>query len=348
MSLTVALILLGLAVFAALAGHSWWKSRQALMLRRPFAPTISEGPRVEPGFGAEGVDATGLDNNSVDGMRLPTSRRPTVRIDALIDAIATVSPDMPVAGEVALAHVPPSRRAGTKPMLVEGLDTETGEWEVPAHGRRYTEFQAGVQLANRNGALNEIEYSEFVQKIQGFAEGVGGMADFPDMLEVVARARELDGFASTADAQLSLVLRANGVAWSVGFVQQAASRQGFVPGALPGRLILPGVVEGDPPMLVLSFDPQAALADDPQSTLRQVTLTLDVAQTPEAAEPFPAWHRATTGLCQELDATAVDEHGVPVTLHAFDAIGKELAQLYRQLEARDLEAGSPAARRLFS
>ena len=36
------------------------------------------------------------------------------------------------------------------------------------------------------------------------------------------------------------------------------------------------------------------------------------------------------------------------TFRAFAAIGGELAQLYRTLEARDLAAGSPAARRLFS
>ena len=46
------------------------------------------------------------------------------------------------------------------------------------------------------------------------------MADFPDMLDVVARARELDDFASQHDAQLAVHLRANGAAWSVGYVQQ--------------------------------------------------------------------------------------------------------------------------------
>ena len=282
-----------------------------------------------------------------DGAQLRPVRR-AQRVDALIDAIATVTPDAPASGELALAHLPSSNRAGTKPMLIEGLDAETGTWETPTHGRRYGEFQAGVQLANRSGALNEIEFSEFVQKVQGFADGIGALADFPDMLDVVGRARELDAFATAADAQLSLQLRANGVAWSVGFVQQAAARQGFQPGALPGRLVVPGVADGDPPMLVLSFDPQTALTDDPQASLRQVTLTLDVAQTPEIAEPFPAWHSAATALCGELDATAIDERGVPITLHDYDHIGKELQQLYRRLESRDLAAGSPAARRLFS
>ena len=46
------------------------------------------------------------------------------------------------------------------------------------------------------------------------------MADFPDMLDVVARARELDAFASRHDAQLAVHLRANGAAWSVGYIQQ--------------------------------------------------------------------------------------------------------------------------------
>ena len=47
-------------------------------------------------------------------------------------------------------------------------------------------------------------------------------------------------------------------------------------------------------------------------------------------------------------ATVVDDYGEPITVHAFAVIGKELEQLYAQLEARDLAAGSAAARRLFS
>ena len=85
-----------------------------------------------------------------------------------------------------------------------------------------------------------------------------------------------------------------------------------------------------------------APADDPASALQQVTLTREVAQTPQSAEPFPAWHRAATALSADMDATPVDEKGVPVTLHDFDTIGRELAQLYRRLESRDLAAGSAA------
>jgi hypothetical protein len=257
--------------------------------------------------------------------------------------------DGPITGELALQHLPSSRRAGTKPFYVEGLDAETGEWDGIAAGRRYSELQAGVQLANRSGPLNAIEYSEFVQKLQAFADAVGATPDVPDMLDVVARARELDTLSAPLDAQLSVTLRTNGVAWSVGFVQQVAGRLGLVPGVLPGRLVLPSTEEGAPPMLVLAVDPQAALADDPQAAVvRECTLTLDVPQTPASQEPFPAWHLTGRQLADDLDATAVDDQGQAITLHAYDAIGKELDELYQRLEQLDLAAGTPAARRLFS
>jgi len=347
MTLTTALLVVGGLVLLALVVHNAWSTRRAAP-RRPDAPGAeAKAERVEPALGAEAAPA---DDGAAAALRapLPPLRR-VARIDALIDAIAPLTLEAPVSGDLALQHLPASWRAGTKPMHVEGLDAESGEWELPGPGRRYSEFQAGVQLANRSGALNEIEYSEFVQKVQAFADGVGAMADFPDMRDVAARARELDGFASPLDAQLALLLRSNSVAWSVGYVQQCAARHGFVPGVLPGRLVLPSPDEGAPPVLVLGFDAQAAMAEDPQtSAVREISLSLDVPQTPEAAEPFPAWHRTARALADDMGAALVDDQGRPITLQAFDAIGHELVQLYRSLESHDLAAGSAAARRLFS
>jgi hypothetical protein len=342
MTLTAALIVLAALVLAAILAHGAWQARRAGP-KRALPDMVTA--RVEPTLGDEHPKAAPV------ATALPEARpaRRGARLDALIDAIAPLTVDAPVSGELALTHFPPTRRAGTKPFHIEGLNAETGEWELPALNQRYGEFQAGVQLANRNGALNEIEYSEFVQKVQGFAEGIGAMADFPDMLDVVQRARELDAFASPHDAHLTVNLRANGAAWSVGYLQQAAARQGFVPGVVPGRLVLPSADDGAPPVLVLTFDPQAALAEDPnQAAVRDVTLSLDVPQTPESAEPFAAWQHTARALATGIDATLVDDDGQPITLHAFAAIGQQLGGLYRQLEERDLAAGSATARRLFS
>ena len=342
MSLTTALGLVAVLVLAVLAAHGLWTTWRQRP-RRALADVVAGAPqRVEPSLGS-------MSTAGEAATTLPIlQRRGVARVDALIDAIATLALESPASGEMLLAHLPASRRAGGKPFLIEGLNASSGEWEGPMAGQRYGELQAGVQLANRSGALNEIEYSEFVQKVQAFADAIGAVPDFPDMLDVVASARELDAFANPHDATLLVVLRANSVAWSVGYIQQCAQRHGFMPAALAGRLVLPSPEEGAPPLLALSFDSQAALAEEAaMAAVRELSLTLDVAQTPESAEPFAAWHQAIRGLADDMDATAIDAEGQPITLQQFAAIAEELTKLYRALESRDMAAGSPVARRLF-
>ena len=49
-----------------------------------------------------------------------------------------------------------------------------------------------------------------------------------------------------------------------------------------------------------------------------------------------------------IEADICDDRNQVLNLHAFQSIGQELAELYKSLAARDLAAGSPVARRLFS
>ena len=370
MTLTVALALLAAVVLLLLALQVWWKARRL----RPRPMTLDEtvSSRFEPALegAGQGADALGSrafaltspgdsehagegagegDFAAAAAVARPLLRRGLPRLDALIDALVPLRLDAPITGDLALAHQPPTRRAGGKPFYIEGLDVNNGEWEPPAQGQRYGELQAGVQMANRGGPLNEIEYSEFVQKVQAYAEAVGANPEFPDMLDEVARARELDSLASPLDAQLNITLRSNGVAWSVAFVQQLAARHGFIPSAVPGRMVMPAAEGGAPPLLALAVDGQAAVAEDAQaSAVRECVLTLDVPQIDEALEPFPMFYRVVNELATALDATAVDNDGMPLSLQAFATIGRELDDLYKQLRALDLAAGSPAARRLFS
>ncbi len=343
MSLTVALLVAAAVALAALAGHGWWSARRAVPRKAEgvVVPTPPATQRVEPTLsnGAGTVAATSA---------AVAARRVSSRVDALIDAIATLGLDAPIPGEAVIGHLPASRRAGGKPFFIEGLNTETAQWEAPQPGARYGELQAGVQLANRSGALNEIEYSEFVQKVQAFADALGAVPDFPDMLDVRARAKELDAFAGAHDAHLAIHLQANAAAWSVGYLRQCAERHGFTAGTMPGRLVLPGMEEGAPPVLVLSFDAQAALSEDPQqAAVRRSTLSLDVAQTTEAADPFGTWQAAIRALAAEMDATAIDDDERPITLQHYTTIASELKTLYSALESRDMAAGSAVARRLF-
>jgi hypothetical protein len=348
----VALASLGGVVLAGVVAHGAWQARRAGPKRA--TPVLREEPTAEgpardagPGLGDELPAGDDAEPGLAVARRLP--KRLPLQLDALIDAIVPISLETPLPGEALLAHLPSKRHVGSKLVLIEGLDVVSGQWEAPVAGQRYGELQAGVQLASRTGALNEIEYSEFVQRMQAFADAIGASLDPPDMLEVMAQARELDAFASQHDAQLAVHLHARGAAWSIGYIQQQARRHGFVAGVVPGRLVYPSGEEGAPPVLTLTFDSQAALADEPdRAAVRDVTLSFDVPQTDPAAEPFKTWQAAAQALAGGMDAAVVDDNGQPLSDEGFAAIGKELATLYDALRGHELAAGSAPARRLFS
>ena len=344
-NLQIGLAVAGGAVLVAVVGYNTWTSRKNAP--RQAAPD----EQVEPG-GLDPVEPSFADTDpQTPHMALPTPPKKPA-LDALIDVIAGLGLDSNtpvVSGDAAIAALPATRRAGTKPFAVEGFNVASLQWEAPVAGQRYNSFQAGVQLANRTGALNEIEYSEFVVKTQAFADAIGATPDFPEMRDEVARARELDQFASDHDAQLGFTIRARNASWSPGYVQQNAARLGFVPGTMPGRLVLTSSHEGMPPVLVLSFDSQAALAEDPaQSAIRDVSLHLDVAQVDRNEKPFERMRDAAFALAQAMDGVVTDDNGQTLAQETMDVIGSELQTLYNTLEQRDLAAGSPVARRLFS
>jgi hypothetical protein len=336
---TVGLAILGGLVLALLVAYNAWTTRR----NTPRQPEVAMV--LEPRASVEREDPV-FDTNLATPLPV-MERKPS--LDALIDVLTPITVEGPVSGDAALAAMPPTRRAGSKPFAIEGFHDATQQWETPQAGHRYSAFQAGVQLANRTGALNEIEFSEYVIKAQAFADAVNGEPDFPDMRSEVARARELDQFASGHDAQLGFTLRATNAAWSPGYVQQNAARLGFVPGAIPGRMVLPASSPGAPPVLGLSFDTQAALADDPaQSALRELTLSLDVPQVHRSEQPFVRMREAAIALAASMEGIITDDNGEVIRAEAMDVIGSDLEQLYDTLDARDLAAGSPLARRLFS
>ena len=362
-SLTVALAILGGLVLAGLVAFNTWSSRRNAP-RQPDAPPPTgfdqslQGPSDdEPVLHVDPHPTPG--NERHEPLFDPDLPAPTALpipmadrrggLDPLIDVIAPVSLDGLVSGDAAIAAMPATRRAGSKPVAIEGLNEHNGEWEPPVAGQRYGAFQVGVQLANRTGALNEIEYSEFVVKAQAFADTVNGAPEFPEMLDEVARARELDQFASAHDAQLGFVLRARHAAWSPGYVQQNAARLGFVAGLIPGRMVLPAAEAGLPPIIGLSFDTQAALADDPaQSAIRELTLSLDVPQVDRGERPFVRMRESAATLAREMDGVVTDGDGQLLREETMDVIGADLEELYDMLDSRDLGAGSALARRLFS
>jgi len=307
------------------------------------APDVAVGER-EPALQEPTLDDL-LDTPDTPKFVLPTPDRKPL-LDTLIDTIVPIALDASISAELLMAALPPTRRVGSKLFAVEGLCTATQTWELPRSGQSYSAVQAGLQLANRSGALNEIEFSDFVIQTQRLCDAIGGTPDFPDMRMEVARARELDQFASAHDAQICFVLRAQRATWSPHYVQQMAVRQGFVMGAMTGRMVLPAQSAGAQGVLTLICD---GVSDDvSQPGLREVHLTLDVPHVPEQEAAFSRMCAVAQALAQEMDGVVTDDNGVTLPAAAMSVIDAELDQLYAVLAQHEFAAGSALARRLFS
>jgi hypothetical protein len=355
-SLQLSLAAIGALTVGAVVVYNYWTSRknaprkadpQREPLHEPSSHAIEPVLDTDPALPESGGEThEPVLKDTFTHLSQPDRK---TQLDALIDVLATIEVDQPVSGDAALAALPTTRRVGTKLFSVEGFGQESGQWEALVPGRRYSAFQAGVQLANRMGALNNIEFSEFVVKTQAFADALGGSASFSDMLEEVARARELDQFASVHDAQLSFTLCTRSAAWSPGYIHQHAARLGFVPGVIPGRMVMPAAVQGLPPVLSLTFDTHAAMAEDPDlSAIHSFVLSLDVPQTAREEQPYDRLRQVAVALASQMDGVVTDGEGQVLSEATLNQIGVDLLQLYDALDARELSAGSPQARRLFS
>lgn len=367
-NLYILLVIAGVLVLLVVAIMGFWQARKARQMQQVKtgyalpANDLAASFGIEPVLGKEAFQDQAASSDPVlphngsepSKMEALPSQAQTLgqyacMIDPLVDTIVVLDLERPVLGGTALAAATTTRRVGSKPMYFEGFNAKTGLWETLQSAQMYNRIQVGLQIASRSGALNEIEFSDFIMKMNNYADALNASFEAPDMVDTVSRARALDEFACEHDIQLHLHLVANKVAWSPSYVQQQAAMLGFVAGSIPGRLVVPAMQAGAPPVLTLQYDMQAAMADDPNMMpISDVVLSLDVPQTNRLEQPFKLMYKVASTLSRNMEAAIVDEQGTPLNAQGFDAIYDMLEKLYDELEQQELPAGSLAARRLFS
>jgi hypothetical protein len=306
--------------------------------------------RQDPGAGAEGLaleDASYLEPSG--GLR---GNLPFELLDVLIDSIISLDLHTPLYGQKLLQHMPDTRRVGGKALLFEAKNLESDSWEYPRADQQYRHMQLGVQLLQGAHRLNNIDFSEFVAAAHAYAEKVHATVELPDMREELARAKELEALAKEVGVEVELCVSARETPWSAGYVQQHAQRLGFVPGMYPGRMVYSQAWhEGAAaqPIFTLHFDAQAALAEDlGESALRLIRLVLDVPQVPRQLAPYATLRQVAVDFAAKMGGYISDESGRNISADFMDSIALSLEAVYDQLDARDLAAGSPLARRLFA
>jgi hypothetical protein len=261
-------------------------------------------------------------------------------VDPLIDCLIPLTIEGALRGDRALPALLKLRRVGNKAVHFVGLAVN-GDWEPIVHGGVYTRLQAGVQLATRTTALNELEYSEMVTRLRAVADEIGAEIEVPDMIEVMSEARTLHRFVAGHDAQLGVNLASNGAPWAMTTLIGALENAGF--DVRPdGKFAMPDKEGGG---ILFTLSTNVTLGADITGRL---TLLLDVPCVAPARDGFGKMVACAKELVQRLDAIIVDDYDQPLTDAALDEIAGQVGEFYQEMDAADIAAGSPRALRLFS
>ncbi|MES2322716.1 MAG: cell division protein ZipA C-terminal FtsZ-binding domain-containing protein [Pseudomonadota bacterium] len=297
-------------------------------------------PSFEPGnggdAGGEDMPAAALPGTDPG---TPAAELAISLVDPLIDCLIPLALEIAVRGDKILPVLQTLRHVGNKPVHFIGLHVN-GDWEPITHGGVYTKLQAGVQMASRTTALNELEYSELVTRLRALSDDIGAEPEIPDMIEVMGEARTLHRFVSGHDAQLSVNLISNGAPWSIATLIGALEKQGF--DVRPdGRYIMP---DGDGGQL-FTLSTNVTLGAD---TTSRLTLLLDVPCVAPSRDGFGAMVQCAKALVGRLDAVIVDDGDQPLMDEAIGEINNQVLEFYQEMDIADIPAGSTRAMRLFS
>lgn len=312
---------------------------RAVSAARTVAEAAPEAPvaaAATGGAGVAGVAGVAEDAAVPVVPRASAARVPAPPLSEICDCIVEMPLPSACAGERLCAIAQRFRRAGGKPVTIEGLpvDAQTGDWEALSSARHYAALRAGILMANRHGPLNAMEFSEFVAGVQALADSLSALADTPDMAAVLARARDLDATCAQLDAQVGVSVEAPeplgpaqlaALAGALSVIERGSNRYARV-GA-----------QGD---VVFSV----ALADAPN----RLTFLLDVPRTMPDADAWGQMLEAANACARRVGGRLVDDGGRPLAESALAQIGRQLAQRYESLEAIGLPAGSALALRVFN
>jgi len=268
----------------------------------------------------------------------PAAVLPDLPVDELIDCLIPIGLELPVRADKILPGAQNLRFVGNKAVNFIGRTT-AANWEPITHGNVYNALLAGVQLANRNSAINELDYSELIMRLREFTDSIGGEPEVPDMIDVIKTAKSLHQFIIDHDVQLGINVRSNGAPWNLTTLLVSLSRQGF-DRRTDGYLVMQ---DGEGEVL---FSMSTNVTGSAETTDR-LTLLLDVPRVNQAREGYGAMVACARSLAMRLGGTVVDDSDQLLSDAALSDIAEQVGAFYSAMLSANVPAGSKRAIRLF-
>ena len=340
----------------------------ALFTTSAVPATFVETPqgRVEPSFGrmsdaeeAEALDALTAPIGGSFGQQIDDAiveRRPVIHggaaemqpaINAEIDTIGMILADTPVDADQYAPVIQASQEIARN-VLWEGL--VGGLWQPidPSLDEKYRELRAGLQLADRAGAVDAATLQAFDDAIARYASVLNAVSQREDINEAARRAQVVDAFCADTDIEIAVnIVGKSGVTFAATKLRGLAEAQGL--SALPngeyaqkddyGRVLFT-LRNGN------QSESPALRSEQPYFT--QLSLALDVPRTPNAAQNFERMFTLALQFADVLQGEVVDDNKRVLTANGRKSISDTIHEITGEMQQRGVAPGSSVALRLYS
>jgi hypothetical protein len=268
-------------------------------------------------------------------------------LNPCIDFIVTLETDKVAAGEAISTAIVDNVAKTAKAVSWECYNRKTASWEPLAATGEYEMLRVGLQLADRKGAANQQDLTEFSAMAQAVADTIGARCKLGEPAAALQRAQELDTLCADVDVQIGLNLISRGGAVPGTRIRALAEAQGLVL-ERDGRFHRRDET-GFELFTLCNMEPAAFYAEGMKElATKGLTLLFDVARVPGGIVAFDRFVEFTRALADALSAGIVDDNRQPLDDAALGKIRAQLQTLYASMEQQGIPAGSPLALRLFS
>jgi FtsZ-interacting cell division protein ZipA len=231
-----------------------------------------------------------------------------------------------------------------------GLPVGATEWEEfqPWRDVRYQQVVVTMQLADRNGAVQEDQLATLCDVLQSMTQTHALRIACDDVVDALERAQAIDRFCVDVDVLIGLNVVARGEgAVNLTRIEQAAADSGMVLGVDGVFQLLDS--RGEPLYALCNHDAEPFSPEVVEGQTSQgVTLQFDVPRVPDGLKVFDGMVGFGRKLANEVGGILVDDNLRPLTDTGIEKIRTQLMQIYERMEARGVPSGSRRALRLFS
>ncbi|MBS0485642.1 MAG: cell division protein ZipA C-terminal FtsZ-binding domain-containing protein [Proteobacteria bacterium] len=221
----------------------------------------------------------------------------------------------------------------------------TNESNVESDG--YSYLKGCLQLADRAGAISEVNLSKFRDLVLDFASQTHATAECPDIVSTHEKAVMLDKFCADVDVMIGINIISKDNGAFVGTkIRALAEASGF-------KLEPEGVFkyrdDSNNVLFTLSnYESSPFLPENMKSlTTHGVTFLLDVPRVAHGERVFDQMTHLAKIFSNTLGGIMVDDNRVPLSDSGIQRSKQQLIEIQASMKKNHINAGSPSALRLF-